>query len=251
MPVDRQATRRRRSVRPVRCRSWRPATAPGPVSGRHDAGSAAATGRRTGSRRADGTGRQPPIASFRPWAAHRDNGATWRPGAERLSGCCGCCRRGSAWRHPAEAVQPGRPGYRAPAAFAGHSVEGARVPAPRGPAGRSTSYRSSVRPQPPGRSARPSPVFPKRPVQAWRVDAGLRAVPRRDRRRIAGSGGRLSWRRRCGHRRVFLPRARVLPTMRSWVSTRASARPACHSTAHTARMARRRLSSISRRPSAK
>ena len=43
----------------------------------------------------------------------------------------------------------------------------------------------------------------------------------------------------------------VLPTIRSWVSTTASARNSSHSTAQTARIARRRLSGSSRSPSAK
>ena len=131
------------------------------MSDRHDAGNAVATGRRTGSRRADGTGRQPPTAFCRPWAARRDGGATWTLGAESLSGCRGCCRRGSAWRPPVGASQPAPPGYQAPAACAGHNVEGARVPAPRGRADCPTSYRSSAGPQPPGRSARPSPACPE------------------------------------------------------------------------------------------
>ena len=43
----------------------------------------------------------------------------------------------------------------------------------------------------------------------------------------------------------------VLPTSRSWISATASARNISHSTAQTARIARRRLSGSSRSPSAK
>ncbi len=178
------------------------------MSDRHDAGNAVATGRRTGSRRADGTGRQPPTAFCRPWAARRDGGATWTLGAESLSGCRGCCRRGSAWRPPVGASQPAPPGYQAPAACAGHNVEGARVPAPRGRADCPTSYRSSAWPQPPGRSARPSPACPKRPVRAPRDGAGPQAAPHRGRRKTSASGRLLSWRRRYGRRRAWQPRAR-------------------------------------------
>ena len=47
------------------------------------------------------------------------------------------------------------------------------------------------------------------------------------------------------------PSRYVLPTTRSWVSTTASTRNISHSTAQTARIARRRLSGSSRSPSAK
>ena len=116
---------------------------------------------------------------------------------------------------------------------------------------------------------RRDPTDPTRPCSQarppWRQ--GRRDPPVRDRPRSPRRGSR-----RCPARRsapapvrrmpgairgpqLFRPRAALrrsgLPTTRSWVSTTTSARNISHSTAQTARIARRRLSGSSRSPSAK
>ena len=104
--------------------------------------------------------------------------------------------------------------------------------------------------------ARAAAASRRRPSSRANRVEGLAGVPRADQRRpqLGECPERLAG-PRPSRPRAALRRARaasryVLPTSRSWVSTTASARNISHSTAQTARIARRRLSGSSRSPSA-